>query len=185
MSKLIYAPDSGAGTVLVDTTRTEQDAFVLDDDIVQLGRWAVQIENHYGRPMDMEWAKDGITSELFIVQARPETVQARQSGTVMHVHHLTESGRLLASGAAVGDSIAAGRACVIRDAADIENFVDGSVLVTGETDPDWVPVMRRARAIVTDKGGATSHAAIVSRELGIVAVVGTSNATAVIADGSP
>lgn len=186
MSKLVYAPDSGAGTVLVDTTRTEQDAFVLDDDdIVQLGRWAVQIENHYGRPMDMEWAKDGITSELFIVQARPETVQARQSGTVMHVHHLTESGRLLASGAAVGDSIAAGRACVIRDAADIEHFVDGSVLVTGETDPDWVPVMKRARAIVTDKGGATSHAAIVSRELGIVAVVGTSNATAVIADGEP
>ncbi|RAN76715.1 phosphoenolpyruvate synthase [Bacillus sp. SRB_336] len=186
MSKLVYAPDNGAGTVLVDTSKSEQNAFVLDDDdIVQLGRWAVQIENHYGRPMDMEWAKDGITSELFIVQARPETVQARQSGTVIHVDHLTESGPLLASGAAVGDSIAAGRACVIKDAADIEHFVDGSVLVTGETDPDWVPVMKRARAIVTDKGGATSHAAIVSRELGIVAVVGTSNATAVIADGEP
>ncbi|GAA1496120.1 hypothetical protein GCM10009628_11220 [Paeniglutamicibacter kerguelensis] len=184
MRKLVYASVGGTGTLLVDTTEAEQESFVLDEgDIVQLGKWAVQIENHYGRPMDMEWAKDGTTGELFIVQARPETVQARKSSTILRSQHLTEQGPLLVTGAAVGDLIASGPACVIRDAVDIERFVDGSVLVTEQTDPDWVPVMKRARAIVTDKGGATSHAAIVSRELGIAAVVGTSNATAVIAEG--
>ncbi len=186
MRKLVYTPGDDVGTLMQDTTEVERNSFVLDDvDIVKLGRWAVLIENHYGRPMDMEWAKDGNTGELFIVQARPETVQARQRGTVLRVHRMTEKGSPLTSGAAVGDGIASGPACVIESAADIENFVDGSVLVTEQTDPDWVPVMKRARAIVTDKGGATSHAAIVSRELGITAVVGTSNATTVIADRAP
>lgn len=183
LRKLVYAP-GGGGTLMADTTEAERDSFVLDDaDIVQLARWAVRIEKHYAVPMDMEWAKDGITGELFIVQARPETVQARKSGTVMRVHRLTERGPLLATGAAVGESIGSGRACVIRDAADIGDFVDGAVLVTEQTDPDWVPVMKRASAIVTDKGGATSHAAIVGRELGIVAVVGTTNGTRVIKEG--
>lgn len=183
--KLTYSADGGAGTLLVDTSEAERASFCLDDgEILQLGRWAVTIENHYGRPMDMEWAKDGVSGELFIVQARPETVQARKSGTMMSTHRLTEEGPMLAEGAAVGDSIASGTACVIKSAADIGSFVDGSVLVAEQTDPDWVPVMKRAKAIVTDKGGATSHAAIVSRELGITAVVGTTNATSVIADGA-
>ncbi|PXA65533.1 phosphoenolpyruvate synthase [Arthrobacter psychrochitiniphilus] len=182
--KLVYSSDGGAGTRMVDTTDAERTSFCLnDDEILQLGRWAVQVENHYGRPMDMEWAKDGMSGELFIVQARPETVQARKSGTVMSTHRLTEEGRLLVEGAAVGDSIASGIACVIKSAADIGNFVDGAVLVAEQTDPDWVPVMKRAKAIVTDKGGATSHAAIVSRELGITAVVGTTDATKVVVDG--
>lgn len=184
LRKLVYAPGGGSGTLMADTTEAERGSFVLDDaDIVQLGRWAVHIESHYGGPMDMEWAKDGITGELFIVQARPETVQARKSGTLMRVHRLTEQGPLLATGAAVGEAIASGRACIIKDAADIGDFIDGAVLVTEQTDPDWVPVMKRASAIVTDKGGATSHAAIVGRELGIVAVVGTSNGTRVITEG--
>ncbi|WP_286166825.1 phosphoenolpyruvate synthase [Arthrobacter sp. AQ5-05] len=184
LRKLVYAPGGGSGTLMADTTEAERGSFVLDDaDIVQLGRWAVRIEKHYGGPMDMEWAKDGITGELFIVQARPETVQARKSGTLMRVHRLTEQGPLLATGAAVGEAIASGRACIIKDAADIGDFINGAVLVTEQTDPDWVPVMKRASAIVTDKGGATSHAAIVGRELGIVAVVGTSNGTRVITEG--
>ncbi|MGA7206208.1 MAG: phosphoenolpyruvate synthase [Specibacter sp.] len=182
--KLIHNSGGATGTVLVDTTDAERTSFCLDDgEILQLGRWAVQVEHHYGRPMDMEWAKDGVSGELFIVQARPETVQARKSGTTLSTHRLTETGPLLAKGAAVGDSIASGTACVIKSAADIGSFVDGSVLVAEQTDPDWVPVMKRANAIVTDKGGATSHAAIVSRELGIAAVVGTGDATDVIADG--
>lgn len=182
--KLVYTAGGGAGTLMVDTTDAEQASFCLnDDEILQLGRWAIQIENHHGRPIDMEWAKDGVNGELFIVQARPETVQARKSGTLMSTHRLTETGQLLAEGAAVGDSIASGTACVIKSAADIGSFVDGSVLVAEQTDPDWVPVMKRARAIVTDKGGATSHAAIVSRELGIAAVVGTTNATKVLVGG--
>lgn len=183
--KLVYSAGGASGTLMVDTTDAERASFCLNDaEIVQLGRWAVQIEKHYGRPMDMEWAKDGVSEELFIVQARPETVQARKSGTMMSTHRLTETGRLLADGAAVGDSIASGTACVIKSAADIASFVDGSVLIAEQTDPDWVPVMKRARAIVTDKGGATSHAAIVSRELGITAVVGTSHGTQMIADGA-
>ncbi|HET7139532.1 MAG TPA: phosphoenolpyruvate synthase [Arthrobacter sp.] len=184
LRKLVYRTGDDGGTLLVDNSESEQKAFVLQDpDIVQLGRWAVQIENHYGCPMDMEWAKDGESGELFIVQARPETVQARKSSATLVTHRLTQQGRLLVEGAAIGDSISSGPACVIKQASDIERFIDGSVLVTEQTDPDWMPVMKRARAIVTDRGGATSHAAIVSRELGITAVVGTSNATSVIEDG--
>lgn len=184
--KLIYASEGTAGTVMVDTTPGEQSSFCLnDDEIVQLGRWAVKVEDHYGHPMDMEWAKDGESGELFIVQARPETVQTRKSSTVLSTYRLTEQGRILTEGAAVGDAIASGTACVIKSAADIDSFIAGSVLVAEQTDPDWVPVMKLARAIVTDKGGATSHAAIVSRELGVTAVVGTSNATKVIANGAP
>ncbi|GAA4031937.1 phosphoenolpyruvate synthase [Arthrobacter methylotrophus] len=184
LQKLVYRTGDDGGTVMVDNTESEQQAFVLQDqDIVQLARWAVRIENHYGCPMDMEWAKDGESGELFIVQARPETVQARKSSTLLVTHHLTGQGRLLVEGAAIGDSISSGPACVIRQASDIDRFIDGAVLVTEQTDPDWVPVMKRARAIITDRGGATSHAAIVSRELGITAVVGTSSATSVIEDG--
>jgi pyruvate,water dikinase len=184
-TKMIYAAGGSARTRVIDTPLRERDAFVLSDgEIVQLARWAVIVEDHYGRPMDMEWARDGITHELYMVQARPETVQSQASGTLFTVSRLLESGPLIVSGVAIGDSIATGQACVIRDPADIENFIDGAILVTEMTDPDWVPIMTRASGIVTDHGGPTSHAAIVSRELGVPAVVGTGTGTDRIKNGA-
>ncbi|UNK44262.1 phosphoenolpyruvate synthase [Arthrobacter sulfonylureivorans] len=182
--KLIYGRGGTARTRMIETTEREQTSLVLaDDEILQLARWAGIIEEHYGCPMDMEWAKDGLTGELFIVQARPETVQATRSNTVFTTRRLIDRGPLLATGASIGDSIATGRACVIHDTAEIDRFRDGSILVTEMTDPDWVPIMRRAAGIVTEHGGPTSHAAIISRELGVPAVVGTGNATDAISDG--
>ncbi|HSL37013.1 MAG TPA: phosphoenolpyruvate synthase, partial [Arthrobacter sp.] len=182
--KMVYSRGGHARTKMVDTSEAERRAFVLADaEILALARWAVSVEEHYARPMDMEWARDGVTGELFMVQARPETVQSQKTGSRFTLHHLVETGTVLARGAAIGDSIAQGTACVIRSAADIENFRDGAILVTEMTDPDWVPIMKRAAGIVTDHGGPTSHAAIVSRELGVPAVVGTGNATTVLAEG--
>ncbi|MDP9986612.1 pyruvate,water dikinase [Arthrobacter oryzae] len=184
--KMVYSQGGDARTRTVETSEREQRSLVLDDrEVVLLARWAVAVEEHYGRPMDMEWAKDGITGELFMVQARPETVQARRSTSTFRTYHLAQPGKVLVSGAAIGDAIARVQACVVRDAKDIESFVDGSVLVTRMTDPDWVPVMKRAAGIITDHGGPTSHAAIVSRELGVPAVVGTRNATEALSDGVP
>jgi pyruvate,water dikinase len=181
--KMVYAEGGSHRTRLVETSVAERRAFVLSDaEIVELGRWAVVVEAHYGRPMDMEWAKDGVSGRLFMVQARPETVQAGRGGAFSHFR-LLEKGRALVHGAAIGDAVATGPACVIRSAADIAAFRDGSILVTEMTDPDWVPVMRRAAGIVTDHGGTTSHAAIVSRELGVAAVVGTGEGSRLIADG--
>ncbi|WP_237212987.1 phosphoenolpyruvate synthase [Falsiroseomonas oryziterrae] len=184
--KLVYASGGSARTALVETTRRERESFVLTDaEVLLLARWAVAVERHYGRPMDLEWAKDGESGELFIVQARPETVQARRAGAgALRSWRLKDRrARPILSGAAVGDAIAAGEACVIRGVEDIERFRDGAILVTEATDPDWVPVMRRAAGIVTDHGGPTSHAAIVSRELGVPAVIGTGRATAALRDG--
>ncbi|WP_336711807.1 phosphoenolpyruvate synthase [Arthrobacter sp. USHLN218] len=182
--KMVYGRGGSLRTRLVDTSERERRALVLaDGEVLQLARWAVAIEDHYRTPMDMEWAKDGTTGELFLVQARPETVQAGRSGSRFSVHRLLGDGRLLAKGAAIGDSIAVGEACVVRSVADIDRFREGAVLVTEMTDPDWVPVMQRAAGIITEHGGTTSHAAIVSRELGVPAVVGTGNATDVIGDG--
>jgi pyruvate,water dikinase len=180
--KLVYSgPGGRARTETVETTARERRAIVLtDQEILGLARWSVLVEEHYGCPMDMEWAKDGLTGEVFLVQARPETVQARKSSTRFTVHRLLQDGKLLLSGSAIGDSIAHGRACIIRSAADIGSFRPGSILVTEMTDPDWVPVMQQAAAIITDHGGPTSHAAIVSRELGVPAVVGTGNATSTL-----
>lgn len=181
--KMIYA-SGDKPTRNVPTSKAERLAYVLDDhEILTLARWAVVIEKHYGCPMDMEWAKDGVTGMLFIVQARPETVQARREGGVLRSFAIESKGRTLANGLAVGEQVVAGRVCLIETAADIAQFVDGSVLVTSTTDPDWVPIMKRAKAIVTDHGGRTSHAAIVSRELGLPAVVGTGNATHVLHSG--
>ena len=182
--KLVFAP-AGSGTLLLDTSAEERNTAVLgDEEILQLARWAQAVQEHYGRPMDMEWAKDGLTGRLFLVQARPETVHAARRTTVLRVHHLDGTGPVLARGAAVGDGIAAGEACLIAEARDIGRFRDGSVLVTTMTDPDWVPIMKRAAGIVTDRGGPTSHAAIVSRELGVPAVVGTVTGTTAIADSA-
>ncbi|MGH7540633.1 MAG: phosphoenolpyruvate synthase, partial [Gemmatimonadota bacterium] len=168
----------------VATTMRERDTYVLsDEEVLELARWVVQIERHYGRPLDVEWAKDGETGALFIVQARPETVQSRQRAGVLKTYALEESGHELVQGVSIGQAIATGRVCVIEDPRDIDRFVDGSILVTEMTDPDWVPIMERAAGIVTNSGGRTCHAAIVSRELGTPAVVGTGNATQRLADG--
>jgi pyruvate,water dikinase len=181
--KMIYAGSSGGETRNVPTSRAERAAFVLtDNDILDLARQACTIEEHYGQPMDMEWAKDGITGELFIVQARPETVQSRIAQGVQKTYRLRNAGKKLLSGLSVGSAAISGRVCLIESARDIDRFVDGSILVTSTTDPDWVPIMKRAAAIVTDHGGRTSHAAIVSRELGLPAIVGTSLATHILHD---
>jgi pyruvate, water dikinase len=181
--KMIYAPHREHPTKNVPTSKAERAAFVLADaDILQLARWAVVIEQHYGRPMDMEWAKDGESGELFIVQARPETVQSQHTGTAFRSYRIKSKGRKLVSGLSIGDAIVAGKVCIIDSPREIGRFVDGAVLVTQTTDPDWVPIMKRAAAIVTDHGGRTSHAAIVSRELGLPAVVGTENATQILHD---
>lgn len=184
--KMIYSRRGlrGTATKLVDTTPRERRAFVLDDgEVLQLARWACAIEKHYGRPMDMEWAKDGITGDLHIVQARPETVQSRKEAASLKTYRLKEKGRLLATGLAVGDSIATGKVCLLESPDEIARFREGSVLVTGVTDPDWLPIMKKASAIVTDHGGRTSHAAIVSRELGLTAIVGAGDATKRLKNG--
>ncbi len=176
--KMIYAAEGGQTTRNVPTSKLERRSFVLsNEEIVKLGRWAALIEAHYGCPMDMEWAKDGITEELFIVQARPETVQSRLKSGALKSYRLLSKGKKLLSGLSIGNAIVSGRVCLIESAENISQFVDGSILVTGTTDPDWVPVMKRAAAIITDHGGRTSHAAIVSRELGLPAIVGTGDAT--------
>jgi pyruvate,water dikinase len=181
--KMIYTQDTAHPTKNVPTSKAERAAFVLNDgDILQLARWAVVIEQHYGRSMDMEWAKDGESGELFIVQARPETVQSRRAGSAFRTYSIKSKGKKLVSGMSIGDAVVAGKVCIIDSPKEIDRFVDGAVLVTQTTDPDWVPIMKRAAAIVTDHGGRTSHAAIVSRELGLPAVVGTENATQVLHD---
>ena len=181
--KLVYGRGR-ATTRLVQTRPAERSQLALaDDEILTLARWAVQIEAHYAKPMDMEWAKDGRTGELFILQARPETVQARRHSAELRTYTLKRKGRALLSGAAVGAAVATGAVCRMPSAAAIDRFKPGSILVTEITDPDWVPVMKRAAAIVTDHGGRTSHAAIVSRELGLPAIVGTGSATRVLRDG--
>lgn len=178
--KLIYAAGEKP-TRNVPTSKAERATFVLEDsEILTLARWATSIEMHYGCPMDMEWAKDGLTSDLFIVQARPETVQSRREATSFKSYRITRKGRKLATGLAIGDAVVAGRVCLIEDPSRIADFIDGSILVTQTRDPDWVPIMSRAAAIVTDHGGRTSHAAIVSRELGLPAIVGAGNATEVL-----
>ena len=184
--KVVYADSANGGTRTVDTSAQERTTYSLsDDDVLQVARWACSIEAHYGRPMDIEWAKDGQTGEVFVVQARPETVESRRDSRVLRTYKLERAGRRLVSGQAIGQAIATGRVCRLMSPADMHRFKDGSVLVTSMTDPDWVPVMKRASAIVTDHGGRTSHAAIVSRELGVPAIVGTGNATTMLEDGEP
>ncbi len=167
----------------VPTSKEERRHFVLSDaEILELARQAKTIEDHYGQPMDMEWARDGTTGKLYIVQARPETVQSRADVGLLKSYSVENPGKELVRGLSVGNAAVAGRICMIESAAEIERFVDGAVLVTSTTDPDWVPIMKRAAAIVTDHGGRTSHAAIVSRELGLPAIVGCGNATHVLHD---
>jgi pyruvate,water dikinase len=180
--KMVYGAEGS--THLTETSDAERSTFVLsDDEVLALARWAAIIEKHYGLPMDMEWAKDGETGELYIVQARPETVQSRREASALKTYELKNKGPLILSGLAVGDAIGAGKVCRLDSADEIERFETGAVLVTKITDPDWVPIMKRAHAIVTDHGGRTSHAAIVSRELGLPAIVGTGDATQRLSEG--
>ena len=183
--KMVYSQKGASDPIKnVETSRSERASFVLDDDeILELARWAVIIEQHYGRPMDVEWAKDGDDGGMFIVQARPETVQSRRDVGELKTYKLKETGKSLVEGLAIGEAVATGPVMLIESAEEIDRFEDGAVLVTGMTDPDWVPIMKRAAAIVTDHGGRTSHAAIVSRELGVPALVGTGDATTVLKDG--
>jgi pyruvate,water dikinase len=181
--KMIYATGGESPTRNVPTSGAERATLVLKDpEILQLARWACAIEDHYGMPMDMEWAKDGQTSELYILQARPETVQSRKESGALKSYRIKSKGRLLVAGLSIGDAIVAGKVCLIRSPQDIARFEDDAILVTETTDPDWVPIMKRAAGIVTDHGGRTSHAAIVSRELGLPAIVGTGNATEILHD---
>jgi len=176
---LVYGED---GIIEKDVPGHMTDSFILnDDEILLLAKWAVEIEKHYGMPMDIEWAKDGISNELFIVQARPETVHSRKSSFA--VYKLIEKGEVIVEGEAIGNGIGRGVARIVMSIEDIEEFKEGDVLVTDMTDPDWEPIMKIASAIVTNRGGRTCHAAIVSRELGIPAVIGTKVATEVIKDG--
>jgi len=189
--KMIYESDPDAKEPVrnIDTTPEERGRYVLDDDdILKLAEWACIIEDHYGKAMDIEWAKDGDginigTAGLFIVQARPETVHSQASKTVVKTYVLKEKGRVIVTGQAVGTKIGQGTAHVIEEAAQIREFKKGEVLVTDMTDPDWEPIMKIAGAIVTNRGGRTCHAAIISRELGIPCVIGTVSGSKIIKTG--
>ena len=185
--KMIY---SRRGTEIVKTSTAERAVLCLsDDEVLKLADWVVKIEKYFSnkkghyQPMDTEWAKDGVSEQLYIVQARPETVQATRDKALYIEYRLKEKGKVLTTGTAVGAKISSGKVRVIRDVKNIGRFQQGEVLVTEITDPDWEPIMKIASAIVTDKGGRTSHAAIVSRELGITCIVGAANATKVLRDG--
>ena len=184
--KMVYAPAGSAERVAtVEVPQADRQRFCLGDaDLEALARQALVIEEHYGRPMDIEWGKDGGTGELFILQARPETVQSRAGRTVQR-YTLKNRSAVLATGRSIGQRIGSGPARVIRDVSEIARVQSGDVLVADITDPDWEPVMKRAAAIVTNRGGRTCHAAIIARELGIPAVVGCGDATARIRDGQP
>ncbi|MBT9439410.1 MAG: phosphoenolpyruvate synthase, partial [Desulfobacterales bacterium] len=191
--KMIYSSDPHDGKTVknIDTTPEERGNYILsDDEIIQLAKWACIIEDHYQKPMDIEWAKDGDgvnvgTGELYIVQARPETVHSQNSSKrVLETYVLKEKGKVVASGQAVGSMIGQGVAHIIEDSAHIHEFKKGEVLITDMTDPDWEPIMKIASAIVANRGGRTCHAAIISRELGIPCIVGTVNGSEVIKNGS-
>jgi pyruvate,water dikinase len=184
--KMIYSENTSHGDFVQTVDVDEQDRlrFCLNDDQVeQLARYAVTIERHYARPMDIEWALDGSDGHIYIVQARPETVESRASVTVIERYLLRQSGKVLLEGRAIGQRIGAGPVSLIKDPSQMFRVKEGDILVTDMTDPDWEPIMKRASAIVTNRGGRTCHAAIIARELGIPAVVGCGNATELLNDG--
>ncbi|HSA83970.1 MAG TPA: phosphoenolpyruvate synthase, partial [Patescibacteria group bacterium] len=182
--KLVYATEGTNPTKELPVSDEDRHKFVLSDDLIlRLSRWGMMIEEHYQKPMDIEWAYDGQENQLYIVQARPETVQARKNMMMLEEYVLEQHGNVLVQGAAVGRKIGNGKARFIKEPGQLSEFQQGEILVAEITDPDWEPIMKMASAIVTNAGGRTSHAAIVSRELGIPAVVGTGNATQVIQTG--
>ena len=176
--KLIYKSDAQTNMKSMPVSKIDQHRFALSDkEVHELAKWAVIIEEHYKKPMDMEWAKDGVTGKLYIVQARPETVRSQDDPNTLIEYKLKERGKILTIGASVGNKIGQGKAHIIKDVKDIHKFKPGEVLITEMTDPDWEPIMKIAGAIVTNSGGRTCHAAIISRELGIPCVVGTGDST--------
>ena len=185
--KMMYTDDTALGKSIefVDVDQADRARFSLtDQEVEELARDAVIIENHYGRPMDIEWAKDGIDGGLYILQARPETVTSRRSATLQESYQLATRGEVLAEGRAIGQKIGQGPVRVLHSIADMSTFQPGDVLVADMTDPDWEPIMKRASAIVTNRGGRTCHAAIIARELGIPAVVGSDGATDALTSAS-
>ena len=183
--KTMIYDTSGSGTLNLDTTIEKQEKFVLTDaEVKKLAEWSIIIEEHYGRPMDIEWAKDGLTNELFIVQARPETVQsAKKDKLKISTYTLLEKGKEITRGMGLGNKISAGKARIIHSPQESDKLQHGEILITEKTDPDWDPILKKAAGIITDQGGRTSHAAIVAREVGAAAIVGTLNATKTIKDG--
>tara|TARA_R110000737_G_scaffold29150_3_gene47580 strand:+ start:8536 stop:10944 length:2409 start_codon:yes stop_codon:yes gene_type:complete len=183
--KTMIYDTSGSGTLNLDTTIEKQEKFVLTDaEVKKLAEWSIIIEEHYGRPMDIEWAKDGLTNELFIVQARPETVQsAKKDKLKISTYTLLEKGKEITRGMGLGNKISAGKARIIHSPQESDKLQPGEILITEKTDPDWDPILKKAAGIITDQGGRTSHAAIVAREVGAAAIVGTLNATKTIKDG--
>ncbi len=196
--KMVFTDTLNTDNIAVEYTRNldtpveERNHFsISDDEVMVLADYDIKVEKHYSRqagfdkPMDMEWAKDGLDGQLYMVQARPETVESQKSGHILRIYHLQEKSSILARGRAVGTRIGAGKVHVIDDARHLDEFKPGEVLVADTTTPDWEPIMKTAAVIVTNRGGRTCHAAIVSRELGIPAIVGTDNATDVLKNGQP
>jgi pyruvate,water dikinase len=182
--KLIYDPKGQ--TKSQKTSRLEQESFCLSDSEVQvLARWGVIIEQEYDRPMDIEWAKDGENNNIYIVQARPETIHSNESKGILKNYVLIEKATPILTGVAIGNAIAQGNVCLLKSIKESHKFKAGSVLVTEMTDPDWVPLMKKASAIITEFGGRTSHAAIISRELGLPGIIGVENATRTLKDNEP
>lgn len=181
---MIYGTEESAPVINIPTPKEKQDQFVLlDEEVTRLANWALIIENHYQKPMDIEWAKDGITGELFIIQARPETVHSRKNPLLVKEYKLLNKGTALAQGEAIGSKIAVGVARILQSPKESGELQPGEIVVTDLTSPDWDPVLKNAGAIITNKGGRTSHASIVARELGVAAIVGCGNATEKIRDG--
>jgi pyruvate,water dikinase len=181
MNEILKPEDAVINT---ETTEEKRNQYILkDEEIIQLARWACIIQEHYKCHMDIEWAKDGLDGLLYIVQARPETVHSRKDQTVLKQYTLLETGELLCSGAGLGNKIVSGKARILQAPSEISKLNQGEILVTGRTDPDWDPLLKKAAAIITNQGGRTSHAAIVARELGTIAVVGTGDGTTKIKDG--
>ncbi len=178
------SPDAKEPVKTIDVSEADRRRFsITDDDVMELAKFAVIIEKHYGRPMDIEWGKDGDDGKLYILQARPETVNSQKTGESVQVFQLKSKSKVLASGRAIGQKIGIGRVRVVHDPSEMDKVEEGDVLVADMTDPNWEPVMRRSAAIVTNRGGRTCHAAIVAREIGVPAVVGCGNATEVLKDG--
>lgn len=184
-----YAEDSENASaektiINVETIEPQQKSFSLSSrEVIKLAQWSFLIEKHYGKAMDIEWAKAGLNDQLYIVQARPETVQGKENKKIREIYSLKDKGELLTQGIALGDKIASGKARIIMDPNDGDQLQQGEILITDITNPDWDPILKRASAIITNKGGRTSHAAIVARELGTIAVIGCANATEAILNG--
>lgn len=184
LKMMIYSDNKKGSTINTDTPLAKRNQYVLnDDEITRLANWALMIEQYYKRPMDIEWAKDGLTNELFIIQARPETVHSQRNPAIIEQYEIKQKGKVLTSGSAIGEKVATGIARILLSPDDASKLNDGEIVITDITTPDWDPILKKSAAIITNKGGRTSHASIVAREQGVPAIVGCNNATTAITDG--